>query len=521
MAQFQILHPYSPDEWRPVTVEFIFAPHADQQYVWHSFAEADAARQAMLRRAPGATLRVALAGEDNGDIDWQTREKLRFAAQTYAHTPWHEEPWYQARHEEHFCHISAKQAGKIAFTENAAKGQLDRQLIMSPGRYLHRYFSDQLHNEAIERWCARLSVQLQEDALKITQDADEIEDVYIGGPSSCMAYRAEHFSGPCHPVRTYAGPDTALAYIGARDDAKARCVIWPDRNIYTTVYGDVSRLTLLLEEAGYVSGSLNGARIQRIEHGGCYVAPYIDDSDNLDDDGAYLIIGHGRISSSATTGLANIPWYCPNCDSETDPHEMVHSIDGDEEEWCSDCFYNQTTYCDYNQRHYSDRENFITVRTNHGSSNVLEDDADDFGAVYIADREEWWDSECCRRCDGSNDWYHADDLTEYHGEWLCDDALPEPADDDDPAAANAHVLTRLGFFADMAAIHALVAQWERAGEGARAKRLQREREEAARRASTAVQPEADPIARSTQLRSDMLPFVVMAAPAQPSSHAGA
>lgn len=531
MAQFQILHPYSPDEWRPVTAEFSLAPHADQQYLWPSFAEAEAARQSILLRSPGATLRVALAGADTGDIDWQTRERLRFADHSYAPTPWHEEPWYQARHDEHFCHISSKQAGKIAFTENAAKGQQDRQLIMSPGRYLHRYFSEHLDNEAIEGWCARLSVQLEENALKITQDADEIEDVYVGGPSSCMAHRADHFSSPCHPVRVYAGPDIALAYIGARDDAKARCIVWPGRNIYTNVYGDVSRLTLLLEQAGYVAGSLDGARIQRIEHGDYYVAPYIDQGDNFEDDGEYLIIGQGRISSSATTGLANIPWYCPNCDSDTDPHDSVHSIDGDEEQWCRDCFYNQTTYCDYNQRHYSDSENFIMVQTDHGSSNVLEDDAEDFGAVYVADRQEWWDKDCCRRCDGSGEWFHRDDLTDYHDEWLCDDALPEPIDDDDPAMVNAHVLTRLRFLADMAAIHALVARWERVGEGARAMRLQRERDEAARRtrlatspasnAATQDAPTPDISSAASHARDQLLSIIPATTPAVPSSHAGA
>ncbi|SEK02187.1 hypothetical protein SAMN05518849_12831 [Sphingobium sp. AP50] len=531
MAQFQILHPLSQDDWRPVTAEFVFAPHADQQYIWPSFAEAEAARQSILRRMPTIALRVALAGTDPGDIDWQTREQLRFADATYTPTPWHEEPWYRARHEEHFCHISTKQAGKIAFTENAAKGALDRQLIMSPGRYLHRYFSEHLDNEAIEGWCARLSVQLQENTLTITQDADEIEEVYVGGPTSCMAHRADHFSSPCHPVRAYAGPDTALAYIGPRDDAKARCIIWPERSIYTSVYGDVSRLTLLLEEAGFVSGSLNGARIQRIPHGDHFVVPYIDHGDNLEDDGEHLIIGHGRISSGATTGLADVPWYCENCDNEAEPCETVQFPDGDEQEWCSDCFHNQTTYCDHNQRHYSDSEDFITVHANHGSSTILADDSDEFGAVYLSDRDEWWDRDCCRRCDASDEWYHADDLTEYHGEWLCDEELPEPFDDDDAAMRNAHIVTRLSFHADMAAIHSLVAKWEAAGEQARAVRLRRQREEAEharfRLASSASalshQSAALPgdAPQASAVPEIILSVTAMALPSVASSHAGA
>ncbi len=280
MAQFQILCPHSEAEWRPITIEFIFAPNGDQQYLWPSFEEAEAARKQLLLRAPDVQLRIALAGADIGDVDWPVREKLRFADGSYAPTPWHDEPWYREKHDEHFCHVSTEQAGKIAFTENAAKGQIDRQLVMSPGRYLHRFFSAHLDNNAIEGWCARLSVQLEEDALKITQDADEIEDVYVGGPGSCMAHDASEFDSFCHPTRVYAGPDTAIAYIGPRDDARARSVVWPERKIYTSLYGDVSRLRLLLENAGYAKGGLNGARIRRIVDGDSFVVPYIDAGDD-------------------------------------------------------------------------------------------------------------------------------------------------------------------------------------------------------------------------------------------------
>ncbi|WP_150295082.1 hypothetical protein [Sphingobium estronivorans] len=386
MAQFQILFPYSDTEWRPVTVELSWAPSGDQQYLWPSFEEAEAALQQLVTRVPGTGLRIALAGTDIGDVDWQIREKLRFADGTYSLTPWHDEPWYQARHGEHFCHISKEQAGKVAFTENAAKGQIDRQLVMSPGRYLNRFFSEHLDNNAIEGWCARLSVLLEEDALKITQDADEIEDVYVGGPNSCMAHKADYFDSPCHPVRVYAGPDTALAYIGSREDATARSIVWPSRRIYTSIYGDVSRLRLLLEGAGYTSGSLNGARIRRIPHDDYFVVPYIDEGDDLDDEGQHLVIGQGGISSNKTTGLADIPWYCPRCDSDGEAYETVHGVDGDEEEWCYSCFHDHATFCDYNQRYYCDDESFVIVHNDGGSNTVLEDDAEDFGAVYLEDR---------------------------------------------------------------------------------------------------------------------------------------
>src|SRR3546814_10683380 len=67
--------------------------------------------------------------------------------------------WYREKHDEHFCHVSTEQAGKIAFTENAAKGQIDRQLVMSPGRYLHRFFSAHLDNKIGRASCRERGCQ--------------------------------------------------------------------------------------------------------------------------------------------------------------------------------------------------------------------------------------------------------------------------------------------------------------------------------------------------------------------------
>jgi len=323
---------------------------------------------------------------------------------------------------------------------------------MSPGRYLNRFFSDQLDNKAIEGWCAKLSVQLHEDILKITQDPDEIEDVYVGGPSSCMANEACDFDSPCHPVRAYAGPDTALAYIGSRGDATARSIVWPGRMIYTSIYGDVSRLRLILEEAGYAEGCLDGARIRRIAHGDGFVVPYIDRGGGLADNGEHLVIGHGSIPCDSTSGFADIPWYCPRCNDPASPHAEVFRADGSSEPWCYDCFQTDATYCTYSGRHYSDDEIFVSVCRDGHPQVVLEDCAEDYGAVFLEDRGEWWDRGCCGQCAGSGDWFHRADLTEYQGEWLSDAYRPVPLDDDDDRLANAHILAHRRFLADQIAV---------------------------------------------------------------------
>jgi hypothetical protein len=514
MAQFQILYLARQADWQPVTTAFAFAPMGEQQFLWPSFEEAESARKRLLSHAPDTQFRIALAGTDPDDVDWQTRERLRFADGSYVETPWHDESWYQASHDEHFCHVSKEQAGKIAFTENKAKGQLDRQLVMSPGRYLNRYFAAHLDNQAIEGWCAKLSVLLQEDALKITQDPDEIEDVYVGGPNSCMANEACDFDGPCHPVRAYAGPDTALAYLGSRDDATARSIVWPTRLIYTSIYGDVSRLRLILEAAGYSEGRLDGARIQRIEHGGGFVVPYIDRGGGLADNGEYLVIGHGSISCDSTSGFADIPWYCPRCNDPASPHEEVFSANGRSEQWCYDCFHTDATYCAYNERHYSDDEDFITVYRDGHPQVVLEKYAEDYGAVFLEDRGEWWDSGCCGQCEGSGDWFHRADLTEYQGEWLSDAYLPVPFDDDDGRLLNAHILARHRFQAEQAA-----------GEGARGDRLrdapgEPPRDGETKRGDADVRNKPD-APGSTEADDAILSAIPSAAPAYSFLHTGA
>src|SRR3546814_13714000 len=64
MAQFQILCPHSEAEWRPITIELIFAPNGDQQSLCPSFEEADADRKQLPLRPPDLPLRITLSGHE-------------------------------------------------------------------------------------------------------------------------------------------------------------------------------------------------------------------------------------------------------------------------------------------------------------------------------------------------------------------------------------------------------------------------------------------------------------------------
>jgi hypothetical protein len=404
---------------------------------------------------------IGVVGGAVSDLDWRTREQMRFSNGLHTPAPWHNEPWYQAKHNELFCHISKKQPGSVAFTENAAKGAADRQTPMRPGRFLNKFFSDVLTNEQIEGWCAELSVRLAEDELKITQDADEVEEVYLGGPDSCMSKSLNHYSSPVHPVRVYAGPDLALAYLGSRDDAKARCVVWPERKIYSRLYGDVSRLKIILEDAGYSEGALDGARIQRIEYGNGFVVPYIDRGEDLDDDGDYLVIGRGGISSFSTDGTAGNSWMCPHCENDRDEDEASYVSDAGET-WCSSCVQHHTFYCEYSTEYYSEMEQEVTLHTATYRETVIHQDyLQHYGAVYLDGRSEWWSSDHCFTCEECGEVFHNDDLVDHNGESLCEgchDNL-ETLDDADEDQHNAHVLSKQAFDRDLAGMRQLGEHW--------------------------------------------------------------
>jgi hypothetical protein len=144
-------------------------------------------------------------------VDWRARERERMRDGTYLPIPdvWlNTNWWYLATHEtarwddaklqyvdiparlgDHFAHPSTAKDCMIAFTEDDAKGQQDRQTRLTPGRYLTRYFGDVLTSSEIAKFAALYCAQFEDIELKVTQDADEIERVYTNGPSSCMSHR--------------------------------------------------------------------------------------------------------------------------------------------------------------------------------------------------------------------------------------------------------------------------------------------------------------------------------------------
>lgn len=321
------------------------------------------------------------------DLPWETREALRLVDGTYTHVPWGEtlEPIPS-----HFVHVSINHDGLVAYTETATKGALDIQTPIKPARYLKRFYPDLADHVARDLAAAVRPV----DPLKLAVTADEIEHVYVTGPSSCMSKEEGEYESHCHPVRVYGNSDLQLAYI-TNDDGPpiARALVWPERKLHARIYGWENRMTLALAQAGYTRGSLTGARIRRIEEGdGSLVMPYIDDDRSFDViDEHWLAIG-GPHAASMTEGCASlVPLAdCERCDDRT-PIDDMTNVAG--EHWCPHCTDHYSFRSEYSDARFADDEECEVVVQRHKGRNVY---------------ESWANSERddhAFHCDATEDWY--------------------------------------------------------------------------------------------------------------------
>lgn len=330
---YQILSaPHGTEDWQPCAIPPFATGREAAAHVATLKAASSDYRYKIKETADDPAVEV-------DDVTWRQREHDNFDSGRYIETPWHGCVFNDELRYQHFSHMSLTQPGKIAFTESPERGRQDRQTIMAPGRYLTRYFANVLSAAEIEESASEAALSGGCCELHVTQDADTIEQVYENGPSSCMAGEAGQFSGPCHPVRVYAGPDLAVAYIGdPAAGVSGRAIVWPERKIFDAQYGDCSRMRILLSNAGYTRGSLDGARIRRIPayDDGSFVVPWIDGVSNCYEDGGYLILGEGDISCDSTDGVAGDPG--PRCDSceERFDYGGVY-VSGIGETWCESC----------------------------------------------------------------------------------------------------------------------------------------------------------------------------------------
>ena len=319
------------------------------------------------------------------DTKWRKREEKRFYDGIYYPVPWDSQNWYRGSSPDlnHFAHISIEQDAMIAFTPDNEHGTADKQKRMKPGKYLTEYFSYQLSPDGIRDWVAEFTVRYDDISFKLATTAKEIGEIYMNGPTSCMQYTADNFlCNGVHPSAVYAGPDLAVAYldngertlcdrceatgVGTCQRLRDRCngkatytarsVVWPGKKLYGRIYGDIQRLRICMEAAGYKAGTLEGARLSRLPLGKidigdgkrkeAFVMPYLDGIQRAKDDGKHLIVDvAGVLCCSNTNGIASDSR--PSCDHCAELCDIRRTVLDHQhrltEAWCEPCIAKDCT----------------------------------------------------------------------------------------------------------------------------------------------------------------------------------
>ena len=305
------------------------------------------------RETAGPDHVIAFAANHSERYNWARRESRRFEGHTasstkadsYIRVPWSGVSWEQDPQMGYFTddarmpHLSLKRPGMIAFTESHMKGHEDRQTILAPGRYLERYAPPGYYNSAdVDRMCGEIKAVTAEN-FKLARTPEDIETVYLNGPSSCMATDDFADTDGMHPTAVYGNSDLAVAYLGEMTNASARAVCWPDRKIFGRLYGNISLLAALLEADGWTKGSLAGARIRRIEvgrNGSRILMPYIDGpacaASDVDSGQWITLSEHGAFDLQTTDGyIGGETYYCGHCD------ERISCDQSEDCGYCSRC----------------------------------------------------------------------------------------------------------------------------------------------------------------------------------------
>jgi hypothetical protein len=322
---------------------------------------------------------------------------------SHTDNPWLRHQWYRdnfLRWVELMPRPSATVPGAVAYYQNLDKRTRNILTPIKPGRFLKKFFGDILSEEQIHSAAMEWASRNEGIQVRITQDADEIQTIYQAHHfGSCMWFPSGDHEGHVHPARVYAGPDLAIAYIGTVDDPIARCVVYPQKKLYVSIYGDETRMEPLLREMGYRNGhghEWHGARIQRIEYGrDRFILPYLDMTSGVDDLGDYLRLG-GSIEYDSDNGvtLRDDRQTCDECNDRFDGDEITY-ISHLEIDVCDDCRSSNFFFCSGSDEYHRDEDRADTPTGAYSTD-------------YVENSDEWF------KCEGREKWYrhaHTENVT--------------------------------------------------------------------------------------------------------------
>jgi hypothetical protein len=362
------------------------------------------------------------------NVDQSVPPHIRKARRDYCRVPDDLKPdflgedWFAPHADIHFpMLVERDEVAMVSFFENERKLESDRRTEMRVGRYVRRFNGGKLKDEDVEKIAAASDVKLRGNRVKITQDADEIEDVYVNGPNSCMSDDCYSYdTDGIHPSRVYAGPDLGIAYIGEATDASSRCVVWPERKLHGRIYGDETRMAQMLQQLGYESGSMRGARVRLIQCDEGIVMPYVDgiNGASIDRANGVCILGGGHdLDTCNTNGLGGEDnrVTCERCEGRVDDDETsrVETSRHGVETWCEGCTDCHAVYCEtYDYGCYVDEDRAVEAHSTDGEVTYRPDwSLGNYVEVTAGDHaDEYWHTDATAEYDGEV--YHVDDLPE-------------------------------------------------------------------------------------------------------------
>lgn len=334
------------------------------------------------------------------DTAWIARERFKLKA-VYPENKMPEFPSIPG----HFLHPCRGNPGLVEFTPSAVWGKQERLRAMKPGKYLRTYiFNDLLdiqearnhaticlswinfgvkpeghvylwYKQQYDQCCVlerNIETKIKELAtawrvahlihtpIKICRGEDEIEELYINGPNSCMSGDSFHI----HPSRVYDSPDIEVLYLGKLNDATARVVTNANTKEYFRIYGDTELMEMVLKRKGYTktSKALAGCRIKYIEvNSHTVVMPYIDGDynsiDSISEIEGYMTLDYDGEYTGDESGIIG-GQMCDHCGA--DAGECGAYIE-DIGYVCSDCIECSFTYVPDLESYVLDEERRVTI----------------------------------------------------------------------------------------------------------------------------------------------------------------
>ena len=368
------------------------------------------------------------------------RERYKFAQNEWDVVPWANQSWWEMSPFKylHGLHMSKETPGNVAFAENPTKRGQERYTSMKAGRYLTRFFGGTLSDGDIKMWAEKCAASVVPLTLEFigSNDPTGWMEVYHDGPDSCMSGE----SSECVAVYAHDKSVLRLAYVTKGNDIVGRCIVREDTTPkqYIRVYPNTDStenqkvstgLTSLLQDAGYVPGSLHGVLLKATRTGSYdenYMMPYLDYGNSsrgcmcvtLTDDEKYFRVTRDGIDAQSTSGYINVTPQvtCEDCDDSMNEDETNH-VEYNDRTVCESCLCNN-----YNHA-YGRRGNQMWASTDDCVEN--QSDGEYYIEMYANDNDVY-------QCDVSGNWYSSGDMVNTsRGMVHTDDAIALDAEDPD------------------------------------------------------------------------------------------